>query len=280
MIVGSFWLYFVIARFIVNRVYKYTENIKYKKIAIAFFLILPISDVIVGYPVYKYYCYTQSGEKIFRTVDNVDGVYIGTRSGKHQSVSPVVEAERYIYKEDGILEYLEGYKYTDYKEQESGKYYRHSWLDNNRSEKCIVPEDPNNKMNVYANAYAKGRCITKQEINESEVSRYSLVYDNNVKDDVRILWDIRWGSSSSLIVPILGIGKYHEKHIYDRLGKSYLVEQTDFSWNQGVVSSMLTSIVTGNPKRTTSCEYTATPLEQILKPSKRIKNGNNATTTR
>ena len=53
-------------------------------------------------------------------MENVEGFYVGEKSKDHSSPEP--------YK---------GYRYVDYKEKESGKYYRNSWLDNNTSELCV-----------------------------------------------------------------------------------------------------------------------------------------------
>ncbi|MBA1432634.1 MAG: hypothetical protein FAF04_03335 [Epsilonproteobacteria bacterium] len=61
------------------------------------------------------------------------------------------------------------YKYVDYKEKESGKYYRSYWIDNNSSEDC-VPYGIY-KYGHYADAFRHGKCIVKKEIPEKEVSR-------------------------------------------------------------------------------------------------------------
>jgi len=269
MIIGVIWIYYTIASFTINKVYEKTQSIKYKRIVIAIFLLIPTWDIIIGYPIYQYYCYTQSGEKIYKTVEDVDGIYTGTWKKEHDPVEP-----------------SKIYKYVDYKEKESGKYFRSYWLDSNTSKLCVQPRNLNNPnyKDDYTKAYMSGKCIAKQEIPFEQISRYgfeSIYGDDDTykggfpalkekEKDIEILW-VDWGTPSLLVVPILGINKGKSHSIYDRADKTYLQENSGVCWNKGILSSLLTSIETGNPRPICDEEFMPSPIEKILKPSKGAK---------
>lgn len=70
--------YIFLSKFIVTKVYK-AYGVKKANIALAIMILIPTWDVILGFPIYAYLCMTQSGTKIYKTVDNVEGFYIGDR---------------------------------------------------------------------------------------------------------------------------------------------------------------------------------------------------------
>jgi hypothetical protein len=168
MMMGAVVLYIAIlfiALWLIPKAIK-VKHIK-KMIFIVWFLI-PTWDVIIGYPIYKFLCATQAGVKIYKTVDNVEGFYIGEQRKEFEPYEPYA-----------------GYKYVDYKEMDffkptgkkygtywTGKYYRSYWVDNNTSELCVHYGEQ--KFGAYADAYRSGKCIVKEEIAESEVSRWKL----------------------------------------------------------------------------------------------------------
>jgi len=200
MIIGSIALYWWLASTIVSKVYTKTQSLTKKRIAIAIFILIPTWDVILGFPVYAYLCLTQSGVKIYKTVDHVEGFYIGEQS---KDFAPYVP-----YK---------GYQYIDYKEQESGKYYRSYWLDNNASELCVPVGT--HRFSPYAEAFARGKCIAKEVIKENKVSRWEYNTNKNIE---------------KIIVPIVKIKKTVVA-IKDRKENRKIAENISYSMDQNWV---------------------------------------------
>lgn len=225
-------LYWWLASTIVGKVYVKTQSITKKRIAIAIFILIPTWDVILGFPIYAYLCMTQSGTKIYKTVDNVEGFYVGEQDGS----SPI---EPYA-----------GYLFIDYKEKNSGKYYRNYWLDNNTSELCI----PVGKYlySDYANAFKKGRCIAKKEIKESEISRWDT--SNQINND-------------TTLVPYY-LEKWTVKIMDKSTGKP-LAELINYHYGQGWVAIVFSSLV--QYARWTKCSLQKSyqdMLLETLKPKK------------
>lgn len=156
--------YIILSIIVISVVYKKTKNIKKMFIALAIMILIPTWDVIIGYPIYKFLCWTSAGVHIYKTVDNVEGFYVGEQQNQYEPVKP-----------------YDGYKYVDYKEMDfskpTGKYYRSYWLDSNSSKECIKPRYPDSPYDEYTKAFKQGKCIVKEEMAESEVSRWE--YDTN-----------------------------------------------------------------------------------------------------
>lgn len=155
MIMGAIAIYIAVLIIALWLIPKVVEHKYIRRIIFIVWFLIPTWDVIIGYPIYKFLCATQAGVKIYKTVDNVEGFYVGEQSKKYEPREP-----------------YEGYKYVDYKEKESGKYYRSYWIDNNTSKNCVHYGE--RKFGAYADAYRSGRCIVKEEIAEGEVSRWRL----------------------------------------------------------------------------------------------------------
>lgn len=164
MIVGVISGYILISKFIVTKTLK-LYGAKRANIALAIMILIPTWDVILGFPIYAYLCLFKSGVKIYKTVDDVEGFYVGERSIKHEPIEP--------YK---------GYKFIDYKEtkyqEPTGKYYRSYWVDyfkeKDKAKLCVHPPHPKNKEHRYTKAFNSGKCIVKEEITEEEVSRWEV----------------------------------------------------------------------------------------------------------
>lgn len=163
IILSIIYGYIFLSKFIINKVYKTYGTKKAKNIALAIMILIPTWDIILGYPIYKYLCWTKAGVHIYKTIDNVEGFYIGEHSRRYEPYKP--------YK---------GYRYVDYKEKESGKYYRSYWVDNNISKDC-VPYGIY-KFGDYANAFYHGKCIVKKEIPESEVTALWEISKKEIHD--------------------------------------------------------------------------------------------------
>lgn len=148
--------YVFLARFIVKKVYEQTEKKLVKNVALAIFVLIPTWDVMLGYPIYTYLCIFESGAKIYKTVDNIDGFYMGEDYSTYSNMPPLP---------------YEGYNFIEYKKkknQKSKNYYRVSWVDANNTNECIQIGNASSEYNL--NLYKQGKCIVEKEIAESEVS--------------------------------------------------------------------------------------------------------------
>ncbi len=103
-ILGGIALYLWLTTTIVGKVYSKTQSITKKRIAIAIFILIPTWDVILGYPIYWYLCATQSGAKIYKTVDNVNDICVGELLKNNNSMEPsyrCCEFISYQYNQNG-----------------------------------------------------------------------------------------------------------------------------------------------------------------------------------
>lgn len=224
MMMGAVAIYIAIlfiALWLIPKVvqHKYTKRI----IFIVWFLI-PTWDVIIGYPIYKFLCATQAGVKIYKTVDNVEGFYVGEKRKEFEPIKP-----------------YEGYRYVDYKEMDffkptgkkygtywTGKYYRSYWIDNNTSELCVHYGE--RKFGAYADAYRSGKCIVKEEIAESEVSRWEYIEQSRKLQIFNVI-DLRIDSTIS---------------IKDTKNNQLVSEVVRVIWKGGWLYGLLASIPVGN----------------------------------
>lgn len=198
--------YFVLSKYIIKNTYEKYGTKKAKYIATAIMVLIPTWDIVLGYPIYAYLCLTNSGVKIYQTVENVEGFYVGEKSKDHSSPEP--------YK---------GYRYVDYKEKESGKYYRNSWLDNNTSELCV----PVGKYlySDYAKAFKQGRCVAKEEIAEGAVSRWEIGQQVNNETIVIPNYITRWTA-----------------RIIDKSSHQSLSELVNYDYGEGWVAMVFSSV--------------------------------------
>ncbi len=214
---GVLFAYIFLAKFIINKTHTIYKTKKAKNIALAIMILIPTWDVILGFPIYAYLCMFESGTKIYKTVDNVEGFYVGEKDSKFEPHEP--------YK---------GYKYIDYREMNhykpTGKYYRSYWIDSNTSEICIKPRYPDSPYNEYTKAYKSGKCIVKKEINESEVSRWEFV---------------RYKIRSEKNIPIINIDKVSSFKFIDRKNKIIIGELIQYSWAGGWINKLAGYLFSG-----------------------------------
>lgn len=225
MVVAVIVGYVLLSKLIVTKVLQF-HGLKKANIALAIMILIPTWDVILGAPIYAYLCLFESGVKIYKTVDNVEGFYVGEKDTQFEPYEP--------YK---------GYKYIEYQEtnhrKSTGKYYRSYWVnfweDTNAYKNCVPPR----RDDDYAKAVQQGHCVVKEEIAEKEVSR----------------WDSSWDLKTKQIakyhpIDIYGLGLSINKvgQIRDSATDKILSEQISISWNMGWISSMFTSIDMGHPK--------------------------------
>ena len=217
MIILLVFAYIALSIVIVSKVYKKYATKKSKYIAIAIMVLIPTWDIVLGYPIYKLLCWTSAGVHIYKTVDNVEGFYVGKDSGRYSKIPPLP------YK---------GYTFIEYKRKQESKepyrYYRISWVDANMTENCIQIGNASSKYNL--NFYKQGKCIVKKEIPESEVSpwEYTAAFKTTMK---LLLLDMKIESSM---------------YIFDISKKEVLSEVVSVVWKGGWVYGFLGSIPVGN----------------------------------
>ncbi len=208
LIIAVIFAYVMLAKFIINK----QKTKKAKNIALAIMILIPTWDIIIGYPIYKYLCLTKAGVHIYKTVDNVEGFYIGVKSKDYEPYEP--------YK---------GYKYVDYKQD--GKYYRSYWADyfydREVASMCVYPLRP---YSEYAKVFKTGRCIVKKEIPEEDVSQ----------------WDTSWNKKEYTKIFPLNLKIVKVGLIKDSITNKILSEQFTIDWNGGWAYGFLSSIETGH----------------------------------
>jgi len=214
MVVGVIVGYILLSKFIVTKVLK-LYGLKKANIALAIMLLIPTWDVILGFPIYAYLCIFESGVKIYKTVDNVEGFYIGEQRKQSEPHKP-----------------HEGYEYVDYKEMDfskpTGKYYRSYWVDyfKNRemTKLCVYPPHIKSTQHPYTKAFKEGKCIVKEEITEGEVSRWEFA-------------GYKIGSETE--IPILNINRVISFKFSDKKSNAALGELVEYSWGVGWVRNLL-----------------------------------------
>lgn len=249
-IVGFVLIYpflLLIALFITSR---FTKTTKAKLIVFAVWSLIPTWDVIIGYPIYWYLCKYESGMKIYKTVDNVEGFYVGEKSKEYEPYEPYA-----------------GYRFIDYKEKVTGKYYHSYWIDSNTSNLCIPIGDDAwvGQGKLYSAAFKQGKCIVKEEIKVEEASR--LWFDSDSMDR----------QTKLRIIPLLNFTHYIPLLIQDTTSSQKLGQLDYFWWNGGWLYGFISSIEVGSGG--VGCGFIdntpeITFVNTILKPKQGASNGN------
>jgi ribosomal protein L20 len=211
--------YILLAIFALNKIYEKTEKKLYRNLVLALFILTPTWDIVIGYPIYKYLCYTDAGVHVYKTVENVEGFYVGEKTEQFKQIFPY------------IMPY-EGYKYIDYKGRHTKSYLRTSWIDSNTSYECIKPNmQVSLKHNKYLQEYNKGRCLVTKEISEKEVSRweYDLNY-NSLEEVSQWEYDLSYDYAEK-IIPIVRINK-KTAQIKDRKNNQVIAQNIGYSLDQ------------------------------------------------
>lgn len=238
--------YIFLSKFIVTKVYK-SYGVKKANIALAIMILIPTWDVILGFPVYAYLCFFEAGPKIYKTVDNVEGFYVGEQDIRHQPYEP-----------------YEGYKYIDYKETAFGKptekYYRSYWVDyykdKNTSNLCVSPRHPNYSSDPYTKAFNEGKCIVKKEIAGGEISR----------------WEEKFKKELIYEIPILRFKIFRKMQYLDNKTKEIMAIGNGVWWQGGWLYGIFSSIEVGSGGTSCNGDLDYTKLEkEVLKPKKQEK---------
>lgn len=109
--------YYYLSKFIIKNTYEKYGTKKAKYIATAIMVLIPTWDIVLGYPIYAFLCLSNSGVKIYQSVDNVEGFYVGEEYGTYSKIPPLP---------------YHGYRFIDYKKRKNSKepykYYRVSTI--------------------------------------------------------------------------------------------------------------------------------------------------------
>lgn len=243
MVFGIAFAYIGLSIFIIDRVYKKYGTKKAKHIATAIMVLIPTWDVILGFPVYAYLCLFESGSKIYKTVDNVEGFYVGERSDKHHH---------------SIMPY-EGYRFIEYKGRQSGKYFRNEWLDGNTSAECIQPDMKIPlKYNDYLRAFQQGKCLAHREIGVNELNPWEVKYFHVYLNPPTIY--------------LLNIYIDKLMIVKQRTDVHNIYESYQIRWQGGWLYGLLSSIEMGHPDWF-ECQKKSGDLSKTLKVKKESDNG-------
>ena len=232
--------YYYLSKFIIKSTYKKYGTKKAKYIATAIMVLIPTWDIVLGYPIYAYLCLTKAGVHIYKTVDNVEGFYVGEKDAQYEPYEP--------YK---------GYKYIEYQEvrhqKPTGKYYRSYWVnfweDTKYSQLCVPPHRDNDD---YAKAVKSGHCIVKEEIDEGDVSRWEIGQQVNYETIVIPNYITRWTA-----------------RIMDKRSQQSLAELINYDYGEGWVAITFSSVA--QYSRWSNCTLKKNyeeMLEETLKPKK------------
>jgi len=189
--------YYYLSKFIVNKTFEFFKTKKAKYIAMAIMILIPTWDIVLGYPIYWYLCNFKAGVKIYKSIDNVEGFYVGELD-KDFPYTP--------YK---------GYFYKDYFDKNNKYFYRNYLVDNNSSNDCINIEK--HFSEDYAKLVIQGKCIVRKEINENILSLYEYKRERKINNYINFL----------------GIYKTVSEKIINRKTGELLSEVIEYSWNEG-----------------------------------------------
>lgn len=211
--------YILLAIFTVKKTYERTKKKLYKNLMLALFVLIPTWDIVIGYPIYKYLCYTNAGVHVYKTVENVEGFYVGEKTEQFKQLFP------YIMPYDG-------YRYIDYKGRHTKGFLRTSWIESNTSYECIKPNmQVPIKYNKYLQEYSKGRCLVTKEIDADEVSQWE--YDLNY-NSLEELSSWKYNPSYNYaqeVIPIVHINK-KTAQIKDRKNNQVIAQNVGYSLDQ------------------------------------------------
>jgi hypothetical protein len=243
LILAVIGVYVFLSKFIIKKVYEKTQSVKMKYIALAVMVLIPTWDIVLGYPIYAYLCLTKAGVHIYKTIDNVEGFYVGEKDAEYEPYEP--------YK---------GYKYIEYQEvkhqKPTGKYYRSYWVnfweDANASKNCVPPRY---EYDDYAKAIKRGQCIVKEEIMEKEVSQWEIGQQVNDKTIVIPNYITRWTA-----------------RIIDRSSHKSLAELLTYNYGEGWVAIFFSSVA--QYSRWSNCTLKKNYEEMLLETLKPKKGEN------
>ncbi|AGF79752.1 hypothetical protein UWK_03225 [Desulfocapsa sulfexigens DSM 10523] len=185
------------------------KSTKGRIIGIIILALIPSWDVIIGYPTFWYFCKFKSGMKIYKTVENVEGFYVGELRIKRTPRMP-----------------NKNYKYIDYQVEETGEFFRSYWLNDASSEGCYKPK----KKDEYKFKESFDQeipCFAVKPLQPDEVSRYEVAYQPN--KDQRIL-------------AIPTIDKFIYTEINDRHHNETLGIRVMYRWNRGWLRATLLNV--------------------------------------
>jgi len=253
----GFWLFYLSAcTFVLWLVFRATrKGWRFLRwIAVLACFLIPTWDVILGYPVFWYLCHFKAGVKIYRTVDNVEGIYVGENDYVllRETIIPRPDGNRGRYSDSGRYS---RYRYVDMRSRKDKRYYRLYPVDNHEDPNCM--DAKGYEASDYAAYYNSGRCIAKKEIPEDQVSRWGYYYEVN---NPNLPHFVKFGY-------VLSFEKWIMFQVVDRKSNSIMAEGVNYWWDKGWLDGLLTSIPVGSP-RGVECRLGITPqiCYKILRP--------------
>jgi|GEM_PF-1447239 len=246
LIMGSIIIYPFILFIALWLIPKVVHHKHIKRIIFVVWFLIPTWDVIIGYPIYKFLCVTQAGVHIYKTVDNVEGFYVGEDIGTYSKIPPMP------YK---------GYKYIEYKKRENQKqpfkYYRVSWVDVNTTDQCV--QLGRFYKESYVDVLSQGKCIVKEEVAENDISRWN--------SEIKQVKKYHQTSIYVLGISIDKVGQIQDKKINEILSEQFLV-----NWNVGWFYGWFLHLA--GPSSGTSCGTDDSNVLELYHKTLKPKQGN------
>lgn len=236
LFIVAFYLY--IGFIVLDKVQKKYQTEKTSYITLALIILIPTWDLILGFPAYASLCLFHSGSKIYKTVDDVEGYYIG-------------EVDKVTYN---YLLSEKDYKYKDFKLKSDGKYYRTYWINNNYSKLCIKPDQLNNPRHAYTSKFNNGQCIAIEQINENDVSKWEVL---NIGE--------------SNYIPIIRVEYGNSKIIKDRQSGEILGKNNYVEWNGSWVIDFLVKLLYGRGSGGANCGGISSKKDDITLQILKVK---------
>lgn len=185
------------------------KSTKGRIIGIVILALIPTWDVIIGYPTFWYLCKFKSGVKIYKTVENVEGFYVGEWDKRSTPRMPD-----------------KNYKYIDYQVKETGGFFRSYWLDDISSEDCYKPKKKD-EYRYKESFHQEVPCFAVKQLQPEEVSRYKVIYDHK---------------KMKRILPLIGFDKSFPLEIKDGHTSDTLAVRVMYRWNRGWLRATLLNV--------------------------------------
>lgn len=131
-------VYIALAKGIYTIITKFTTKVWIKRSVIAFFILFPTYDIIIGNALKFYYCQFTELEKINRMIERPEGILLEDNSESYSQVSNSIDAESYIH--------LFELKMVQIKHQDNithTYFAKNEYIDNNDNRRLRIEEIPN-----------------------------------------------------------------------------------------------------------------------------------------
>ncbi len=216
-------LIYIVAAILISRLaWKTAKRSSTKYLVIAFLIIFPTWDSILGLPYYHYLCENQSGQRILKTVDNVEGFLWENKDDECSGCEEILLKNR-EYK---FIEVA-----TVIKSEPVKKVYYRFYRGNRGSVHCsnyyskLEKYTPGHLINYFED-YPEEYCLAKEKVNEikSQYSYRSFTLDHDflpifhISKGVTTIRDIKTGEVIGEAVSFVHYGAWWKVMLLGKTG--------------------------------------------------------------